>query len=583
MKIRILTLCLCQCLGAAENYSTWPHSKTLFFDTSPDGANLANPVRNFPVLLRLRSSELDFSQTRSGGKDIRFAKPDGTPLEFEIERFDSAGGRAEIWIRMDTVKAAFKGAFATMYWGGDTASVSSGNKVFPAADGFVDVWHMGGIYPTPRRNAVAGGADLVPQYYDNDENSEGIIAWADSLDGAASGDFLQTWERFDNLNSGFTYSVWAFPTSVAAWERLMDFGNGGGVDEIYLARENTSQNLVFEIVNNPAKSTLVVPNAIALNEWQHFAVTVAGKEARIYRNGALMGAGTLTDTLSAVYRAVNYIGKSHWGADAFYQGKLDEPVVSKVARGADWLRLAYANQKSNQTLVHFTKPVPADTCRKSFSVPGDTSLPEAGSLSLSAKADCASGYAWSVVEGPGGRLLDPEVKSLDLILPRVAGDTQIVYRFTAIFPDSTRSQSIRVSIRETIPDPVFTLPLVPEWSGADSLVITPIVSNLAAIKASSEPVLHSVWTLSGSELDSASREGSLVLKAPRVKGDLAIGLCLDNHGPATCRSIVVKVTGAVSLWNRVREKPSDNRVRYDSRGRRLRLEERARQHGIFSR
>lgn len=552
---------------SAEDYSNWAHHQDIYFDTSPGGANTAGDVMDFPVLVRLRAADFPFAQAQGKGQDLRFAKPDGTRFPFEIERYDSSAHVAEIWVKVDTVKANFKGIFARMYWGGDTTHASSPGDLFSGTNGYSNVWHLGGVNPAPRLSAVTGSSDAVPQNYDSDENTEGIIGWADSLDGGAPGDHLQTLEPFDSLNKGFTFSVWAYPTAVTLWARFMDFGNGNGLDNLIFSRGAMSDDIVFQSYNNSSKSELLVSGAIALNQWQYFAVTVAGKTAKIYRNGSLVGSGDLIDTLSGAPRANNYLGKSNWATDGYFMGKLDEPIVAKAVRNSDWIKLCYANQKTDQNLVSFIVPI---TCTSVFSAPGDTSAPEGSTLSLNGKADCADAYSWSVESGPGGRILDPEVKTLQVAIPRITKDTLVVYRFNARYGDSTRSQLVKVNVKETIPDPVFTLPANLTWDGKDSLTIQPIISNLAAVKASAQAALKYAWTLSGPDVDTSLQSDRLILKSPTDNGVLTLSLCLDNNGPPTCQSMGITMEVPVATRRRADKYDGKSLPKsYDARGRRF--------------
>jgi hypothetical protein len=64
-------------------------------------------------------------------------------------------------------------------------------------------------------------------------------------------------------------------------------------------------------------------NAISLNEWQMFTVTVdSSGNVRLFKNGQLIQTGTAKP--SSIIRTRNYIGRSNWSADAYYAGRLDE-------------------------------------------------------------------------------------------------------------------------------------------------------------------------------------------------------------------------------------------------------------------
>lgn len=527
--------------SAAEDYSTWAHQKDIYYNTAADGAGVSGSVLSFPVLVRLTAPDFPFAQALGNGQDLRFGKPDGTALPFEIDRYDSAAGLADVWVLADTVKGNSKGALMKVYWGKPAAPAASApGQVFSRANGFAAVWHLGGRYQTARPNAVPGGSDAVTGNYDADEQVRGVIGYADSLDGGNPGDHLQTWQTFDSISTEFSFSVWAYPTSAAPWARFMDFGNGAGKDNVYLSRSYGGDSLHFETWNGSNASSLTTEGGtLALREWQLFAVTVAGKSVCIYRNGVKIAAGDLKDTLPALPRTSNFLGRSNWPADAYYQGMLDEPEVSAATRGPDWIKLAYANQKPNQTLLSFQAPI---ICAERFGVPGDTAVAEGTSLQFSAVADCADQFEWSWVSGPMVRLLDPEAKDLLVNLPRVAADTALVLRFSARFPDSVRSREVRIGIRNSVPDPVFTLPADLNWNGRDSLLIRPVIANLPAILASPFPALNLDWSLEGVQVDTIWKPSEgLVLLSARENGAVTVSLCLDNGEQPVCDSIKVNI------------------------------------------
>ena len=107
--VRIFHLAsLCLCVSAAtfnssaDNYAAWSSSRTLYLNTNPTtGANVAGDIVNFPVLVRLTSSNWP-TGAKSDGTDIRFSKNDGTHLYYERERWDNENHLAEFWVLVDT-------------------------------------------------------------------------------------------------------------------------------------------------------------------------------------------------------------------------------------------------------------------------------------------------------------------------------------------------------------------------------------------------------------------------------------------------------------------------------------------------
>jgi hypothetical protein len=552
--------------GAAEDYSQWAHSADVFLNTLPDGANVTGEVRNFPVLIRLDGSVFDFAQARGKGQDVRFAKADGTRLAYQIERWDSAGAAADLWVRVDTVFGNSMDQGFKMLWGNASAADSSkGAAVFDTAQGYAAVWHLGGAAAAARANSVAQGLAAAPKNYDGDESRPGVTGLCDSLDGTAAGDYLDLGAGYADFTGGFTYSVWANPSVAGSYAKLLDIGNGAGIDNIALFRVATGADLSFKNWSGVDTSRRVTaPGALALNEWQHIVLAVSGKQARIYRNGALVAADTIAVTLANVARTKNYIGRSNWVSNAYYTGKIDEPWISRTERSADWVRLCYANQKPGQTFASFVKPL---QCTSRFGAPKDTAIIEGSRVQLDGTADCATGYSWSLVSGPGGVILDPSVKSLQIYLPRITHDTSVVYRFTAHF-DSDRTQDVRIAIKEAIPDPVFTLPAAMDWNGGDTLTLKPDITNLAAIRASRDSTLFYSWELNGVAADTAWLSDGLRLDKCSGQGSLDVTLCLGNGGPPACHSTHVTVGAATGVRKRPAPAPAgEAAARRDLRGR----------------
>lgn len=567
-------------LRAAEDYSTWAHTRKVVLNTSPDGANVAANVKTFPLLIRLTKPAFPFAEAAKNGQDLRFAKASGAHLSYQIERWDSAAGQAVVWVKMDTVYGNLKTQSISMFWGKAVAIDSSnGNAVFDSANGYVATWHFGETGKNPRANSVAGGLPATPVNYDGDESRMGMIGMADSLDGvdtAGGGDFLNLGTGYADFSTGFTYSVWAYPTAVQQYSRLLDLGNGQYADNITFFRYNYNSDISAEYFNAGASGGLVnVTGALDLNIWQQFVMTINGTTISVYKDGALIGNGVSTQVLRNITRTKNYLGKSNW-TDSYFKGKYDEAELSKVARSADWIRLTYANQKLAQTMITFVNTIdttPIPTCTIIFGAPADTMVSEHSSIVLKGKAGCATGYSWSIVSGPAPRILDPEVKDLQVFLPRVTADTSIVYRFTGHFPNGDQTKDVKVTLKEAIPDPVFSLPPTIDWNGKDSLVIQPTITNLATIKATGDSVINFSWTVMGGAVDTLMSVNGLTFISTASPGPFQVKLCLDNGGVVNCKSTTISISIPVSVkkLNQLRQKivvGKDHQI-FDTRGRRI--------------
>lgn len=290
----------------------------------------------------------------------------------------------------------------------------------------------------------------------------------------------------------------------------------------------------------PSQGSVLKAPLPAAGAWHLVAATYDGSFSRIYVDGKLAASQTATgflpsspDGLGVGFRPAAQ-GKPKNGM----KGWVDEFRISRIAHTADFLKLSYANQRAQQTLV--LRPRLA-ACNAVFGVPADTTVAEGSSLVLRGKAECADAWSWIPISGPAPRILDPEVEELAIAVPRITHDTVLAYRFTARFGDSAASRDVAVRIREAIPDPQFTLGPIPKWNGKDPLELRPVILNLAAIKAGPDTVIGYAWTLSGPQVDTALANGALNLKHASEAGILTVGLCLDNGGAPICRSFDMAV------------------------------------------
>ena len=147
-------------------------------------------------------------------------------------------------------------------------------------------------------------------------------------------DYVELPAGFDEFDNGFSMSFWAYPTAVKNWARFIDLGNGPSNDNIIVTREGTTNHLAVRIYEGGSAGSLVrASDAIELNKAQFFAVTVSNRSSnnvKIYKNGQLIQTGT-TAIPRSIWRTANYIGRSNWSADSYYQGSLDDIRVFDYA------------------------------------------------------------------------------------------------------------------------------------------------------------------------------------------------------------------------------------------------------------
>ena len=123
----------------------------------------------------------------------------------------------------------------------------------------------------------------------------------------------------------------------------------------------------------------------------------------------------------------------------------------------------------------------------------------------------------------------------------MAEDKKVALQFKALFASGVKTRTIPVAIRESVPDPAYTLKAPKRWNGRDELEIAPSISNLKEMKSQGAGELNYSWKVSGMATINESGNGKLVLQRAQNSGDLTVELALDNGGAVVSRSVRIAV------------------------------------------
>jgi len=143
-----------------------------------------------------------------------------------------------------------------------------------------------------------------------------------------SNDYVSMPSGFANFTNGITCFFVAKFGSGGSWERLLDFGadtNSNSNDHILFARGGTTTDLKFELYNGDGQAislSFSATGGILNNELATYAVTLDGTNGYMYRNGEQISTTATSVLPSNVTRSYNYIGRSNWTSDAYFQGDI---------------------------------------------------------------------------------------------------------------------------------------------------------------------------------------------------------------------------------------------------------------------
>ncbi|QNQ08565.1 DUF2341 domain-containing protein [Sphingomonas alpina] len=316
----------------------WTQRRKVVLDSRPIRGQ-TEAVARAPVLVRLHSGVLDFSQVRPDGGDLRFVASDGkTPLNYHIERFDPVAELGLVWVDLPSI-APGASQDIWLYYGNQAAKPVSN----PAAsyDGEQSlVLHFGEAGApadqTANRNRIAafsarqtveglsgGGATFTPQ-------SQLRVAASASLTVPAEG--KMTWSAWIKPAAG------GQPGDAVLYTKL---GAAGDADPNRLT-VGLRDGIPY-VRGGGGEAVSSVP--LAAGTWAHVAV-VAGDAVTFYVNGVAVGSIAAKLPALGGDEVIGTIG----GTPGF-AGDVDEVGRANTARSASAIALAASSQSRSSTLA----------------------------------------------------------------------------------------------------------------------------------------------------------------------------------------------------------------------------------------
>jgi hypothetical protein len=304
-----------------------------------DNSNQNEALTDFPVLIRLDSTRIDYAAAQAGGVDLRFIDSTGNIAAHEIESWDPMGA-SWIWIRVPLVASGTADTSMSMYYGSaDATDAQAPNGVW--STNYVAVYHLNQdpsaqtLDSTSNANHGSSNGDLAANPMPGQIGSallfDGIDDWVEVADSSS----LAT------ITNATTLSAWAYMTdsqAVDAGLACKTDGAGGNYDLQFGIQTEDTPN--FRVRTADAQTQLTGGTTLETNRWYWIAGTYDGTQARVFvdsvLDGELAGAGTIiANDLPLV------IGRRGLGDDRFFVGAIDELRISNVARSSEWLSAQY--------------------------------------------------------------------------------------------------------------------------------------------------------------------------------------------------------------------------------------------------
>ena len=342
----------------------WTRRQQITFNnTSIGGFAPAETLSNFPVLLVLDSTKVDYALTQGDGGDLRFFDADGTPLAYEVERWDEAGN-SYVWVKVPQIDIGATDSI-TMYYGNAGVADGEDPSAVWAGTGFRSVYHLDGVGPTVE--------DATSTNYDGTATNgatggqTGQIGPAYGFD--AVNDYINLGDdrSFVDGASAVTFSAWVNPNNndgvnpnIILSSSINNGGAPSGTSRMTIELDPFGDVKLIVRSDDSATATVFTTGApVTAGAWHYITgvVDVDTNAITVYVDGVARpitpGPYTLPGTAFPNSPSASAsIGSSDEGVGPYFDGRIDEARIATAARTAGWIQAEY-RAMSNQAGTEF--------------------------------------------------------------------------------------------------------------------------------------------------------------------------------------------------------------------------------------
>lgn len=314
------------------------------------GVTSSANLDNFPVLISLNSSRIDYAKTQNSGQDIRFVDSDDvTALYYEIEKWDETA-TSTVWVKVPNV-ATSTTDFIYMYYNNVSATDNQSSTAVWDSN-FMGVWHFGvsstsQIDSTINNNVgtLGGGTSAkapdwsasgtIDGVYDYTLANEDCITMADSAS--------------LNVSSNISVEALIYIHSNDNFAGIVTKDNSGPGYSMRISTGPPPYKITWRLYNDDTNQLYAY---VSSSQWAYVIGTYNGtsKNILLYINGtqratATLSPGTATSTIALM------IGSLSYAPTLGFDGYIDEVRISNTDRSAAWIITDY--NSGNDSLLAY--------------------------------------------------------------------------------------------------------------------------------------------------------------------------------------------------------------------------------------
>ncbi|MFC1790241.1 DUF2341 domain-containing protein [Patescibacteria group bacterium] len=324
----------------------WSKRRKIIFDNLDQSSNLTD----FPVLVKLDSTRIDYANTQSAGQDLRFVDADGyTLLKHEIEEFDESGSDW-VWVRVPQIDASSSADHIWMYYGNASAAA-------PPSTWAEETWDENFAMVQHLEETTTGATDFKDST-DNNNDSNAVTIDGDGSDADAEGKVAGA-VQFDGSDD---YIAIAHDTSykptdlitIEAWLKADDLDEHTTATysdalemRLWIAKSSESNEAHFYITYETDEYHNIGGNSgLSAGVWYYVVGFFDGDDQKIFVDGVEQDDVDAV-TSDTIQTGTNDLRIGRAGNSEWTDGFLDEIRISTTNRSNDWIAAQYDSMSDN--------------------------------------------------------------------------------------------------------------------------------------------------------------------------------------------------------------------------------------------
>lgn len=302
-------------------------------------------LTDFPLLVVLDPSRIDYGALRADGADLELRDADGAILAHEVERWDPEGSSI-LWVRVPEV-AALSSTSIWLYYGDPSATgAGDGAAVWTRYEA---VYHLGGE-GDEQPDSTARGYDGTAA---GAASASGFLGLGRSFDGIGQYVDLGGERDFARAVPGVTAEAWINP-SAAQQGVVLGASVGGSTSSRVEIRHELDQTMrgAARTLDEGDSQAAVTTDTVPLDTWSWVVVVCdfAADSVSVYLDGRLATevTGLLFDDATADTPSLQAVIGGDEALDAnFFAGLIDEVRLAPTALDEDWIAAQHASMRDD--------------------------------------------------------------------------------------------------------------------------------------------------------------------------------------------------------------------------------------------